>query len=232
MSSTTTAVSRNRAQLAYGTIALFAWFSLTLNFIITALGVYPSMTTNPTLLGMGNPEGIAGAIGRLLDFFSYFTIWSNITVAVIFTMLFRNPDRRSPVFRTLFLSSMVMITVTGIIYGVVLAGAAKLQGLEYITNAIEHYIVPILVFVVFIVWGPRRLLRFATVFSALILPISWAVLVVLIRGPIIGAYPYGFVDIADHGLGSVLLNIFGVAIVGVLLGLAFLLIDRVRSRTA
>ncbi len=223
-----TTPATSRSHLAFGIIALIAWGSLALNFVITALGVYPSMNTDPTLLG-SNISGFAGVMSRIFDFFTYFTILSNIVVGIVMTMLWRNPNRKGVVFRTLHLDALLMISVTGLIYGVVLAGGAKLQGLEYVTNACEHYIVPILMVIVFIVYGPRGNFRVGTVFAALILPIAWAFFA-LIRGAAIGAYPYGFLNVAKLGLTSVIINIAMVAVLGIIIGFVYLLIDKLRSR--
>lgn len=230
MSTSAAAPARSHAQIAFGVTALIAWFGMVLNFILTVLGTYPSLTTDPTLLGMNQP-GMAGMLGRVFDFFTYFTILSNITVAVIMTMLWRDPKRTGVVFRTFFVDALLMISITGLIYGVVLAGSAKPQGLEHVTNAVEHYIVPLLVVIVFIVYGPRRLIKVGTVFAALIFPIAWAIFA-LVRGAIIGAYPYFFLDVATLGLGQVIINIILVAVLATLIGFIYLLIDKVRSRKA
>ena len=230
MTTPATQSSRNHAHIAFGIIALIAWGSLALNFVITALGVYPSMNTDPTLLG-SNLGGFAGVMSRIFDFFTYFTILSNIVVAIVMTMLWRNPNRKGAVFRTLHLDSLLMISVTGLIYGIVLAGGAKLQGLEHVTNACEHYIVPLLMVIVFIVYGPRGNFHVGTVFAALILPIAWAFFA-LIRGAAIGAYPYGFLDVATLGLTRVIINIVMVAVLGIIIGFVYLLIDKLRSRKA
>lgn len=231
MSTSSAAPTRTHAQIAFGITALFAWFGMVLNFILTVLGTYPSLTTDPTLLGMMNEPGLAGLPGRVFDFFTYFTILSNITVAVIMTMLWRNPKRDGVVFRTFFVDALLMISITGLIYGVVLAGSAKPQGLEHVTNAVEHYIVPLLVVIVFVVYGPRRLIRVGTIFAALIFPICWAIFA-LIRGAIIGAYPYFFLNVADLGLGQVIINIIMVALLATIIGFIYLLIDSLRSRKA
>lgn len=230
MSTQAAPAGRSRAQTAFGITAFVAWFGMALNFVLTVLGTYPSTNTDPTLLGFNAP-GVAGLPGRVFDFFTYFTILSNIVVAIIFTMLWRNPNRKGTVFRTLFLDALLMITITGLIYGIVLAGGAHPQGLEKVTNGIEHYLVPVLVVVVFVIYGPRRNLHVGTVFAALILPICWAIFA-LIRGGIITAYPYGFLDVATLGLPQVLMNIGGVAVLGIIVGFIFLLIDRLRSRKA
>jgi apolipoprotein N-acyltransferase len=122
-----------------------------------------------------------------------------------------------------------MITVTGLIFAVVLAPTMQLRGWENASNALEHYITPILTIVVFIVFGPRRQLNYRLVLPALILPLTWVVLV-MIRGAIIDAYPYGFVNAAEWGYGTVVMNIFGVVVFGILLGLVFVAIDRARGK--
>ena len=220
--------STRAAHLAFGATAILAWFGMALNLTLTALGTYPSLQTVPTLLGFNDP-GIAGFTGRVFDFFTYFTILSNILVAIIMTMLWRNPNRMGVIFRTLFLDALLMITVTGLIYGVILAGGSKLQGLEVVTNTVEHYLVPLAAIITFIRYGPRGRIRVGTIFAALILPISWAAFA-LVRGAVITSYPYNFLDASTLGYGAVFLNIFGIAVFGVVIGFILWAIDRLVLR--
>lgn len=214
---------------AFGAVALLVWFSLGLNLVITAIGLYPSTTTQPTLFGYANPSGLAGALSRVIDFFSYFTILSNLVVAVVLTALWRGAARSTPVWRALRMDSLIMITVTGLIFAIVLAPNAQLEGLEYVTNTIEHYLAPVLTVVTFLVWGPFGWFRLSTVLTALILPILWLGYT-LVRGAVINAYPYGFIDAATLGYATALRNIAGVLVIGVVLALVFLGLDRLRSR--
>jgi hypothetical protein len=220
--------SSRAAHLAFGATAILAWFGMALNLILSALGTYPSLQTVPTLLGFNDP-GIAGLPGRVFDFFTYFTIISNILVAIVMTMLWRNPNRMGVIFRTIFLDALLMISVTGLIYGVILAGGSKLQGLEVVTNTVEHYLVPLAAIITFILYGPRGRIRIGTIFAALILPIGWAVFA-LVRGAIINAYPYSFLDVSNLGYGTVFVNIFGIAVFGVVIGFILWAIDRLILR--
>ena len=81
-----------RGRTAFGATAILAAFGMVLNLALSALGTYPSTQTVPSLLGF-NDSGSAGAPGRILDFLSYFTVLSNIIVAVVMAMLWRNPAR-------------------------------------------------------------------------------------------------------------------------------------------
>jgi hypothetical protein len=217
-----------RGRIAFGATALLAGFGMALNLVLTVLGTYPSTQTVPTLLGFNEP-GLAGMPGRVFDFLSYFTVLSNVLVAVVMALLWRDPQRNGALFRVLRMDALIMITVTGLIYWGVLAGSVELQGLEYVANTIEHTLVPIATVLVFLIFGPRGQFRVSTVFVALILPIAWA-LATLARGAVITAYPYGFVDVAGYGYGSVLQNIVGVAVFGIILGFVFLGIDRLLAR--
>jgi hypothetical protein len=227
MSQTSTQSRMTGTRILFGINALVALTGLTVGFILTVLGTYPSLNTDPTMLG--NPE--QGVLGRIFDYFTYFTIWSNIVVAVVSIMLFTRPDRDSFAFRVLRLDSILMITVTGIIYNVVLAGSAKLQGLEVVSNLFDHMLTPLVSILVWLIAGPRGWISWRTIGAALILPIIWLVFA-LVRGAFIGAYPYGFLDVATYGYGAVLTNVAGIVAFAIVLGLILWGIDWVIRRVS
>ncbi|MGB5950992.1 MAG: hypothetical protein WBG57_00595, partial [Ornithinimicrobium sp.] len=66
--------------------AALAWTGVILTVLISGLGGYASTPIEGNLYGI-HPEGVAGVISRLSDTLSYFTIWSNIVVAVSLTVL-------------------------------------------------------------------------------------------------------------------------------------------------
>ncbi|MEY3734829.1 MAG: hypothetical protein RL347_2188, partial [Actinomycetota bacterium] len=111
------------ARILFGVNGLVAAFGALFSFTLTVLGTYPSENTNPTALGFADQ----GLLGRVFDYFTYFTLWSNILVAIVMLMLFARPDRDSFWFRVFRLDSVLMIVVTGIIYNAVLAASAKNQ---------------------------------------------------------------------------------------------------------
>jgi hypothetical protein len=121
-----------------------------------------------------------------------------------------------------------MIAITGLIYAIVLAPDAQVEGLDIIVNAIKHYIVPVMTVFLWLLVGPRRQVTLASVFTALVIPIAWAIYT-LIRGEFISAYPYGFLNVIAYGLPAVLVNVAGVAALGIVLGLLFWAVDRLLS---
>jgi hypothetical protein len=192
--------------------------------VLTIFNVYPPVDLEPATWG-DNPDGIAGLPGRLIDSLSYFTNLSNLIVAIVLTMLARNPDRGGAIWHAVRMDSLVMISITGLIYAIVLAPDAQVEGLDIIVDAIKHYIVPAMTVFLWLLVGPRRQLTFASLFTGLVIPITWAVYA-LIRGEFIGSYPYGFLNVAANGLSAVLINIAGIAALGIVLGLLFWAIDR------
>ena len=225
MSQTSTQSRMTGTRILYGINGLVAGFGALFSFTLTVLGTYPSENTNPTALGFADQ----GLLGRVFDYFTYFTLWSNILVAIVMLMLFARPDRDSFWFRVLRLDSVLMIVVTGIIYNVVLAATAKNQGLEVWTNFFLHILTPLWTFVVWLIAGPRGWISWRIIAASLILPIIWLVFA-LVRGAFIGAYPYGFLDVATYGYGTVLTNVAGIVAFAIVLCLILWGIDWVIRR--
>lgn len=191
--------------------AAIAWASVALQLFYSAVG-------EP---GDGLTMGV-----RVFRFFSYFTILSNIVVAGVTTALALNPARNGRVFRVLRLDSLVMITVTGLIYAFVLAGLYEVVGVgRNLANDGLHYVTPTLTVLAFLVVGPRLRWRVPEVFGALVLPLIW-VAYILAQGAVTHWYPYPFMDVNDLGYAMVFANIAGIVLVGVVFGFVFFGVDR------
>ena len=158
----------------------------------------------------GTPMG-----NRILRVLSFFTIQANILSAVTAAQLARNPDRDGPVWRAVRLAALFGITVTGIVYSTVLAKIHEPHGWqETSTNTVFHYVVPIMMVLGWLLFGPRPRIEVRTITLAILWPVAWATYI-LIYGAITKWYPYPFVDVTTHGYGRVVAN--SVAVVVVLL---------------
>lgn len=211
-----------------GLNAVVAWAGLAISLTLTVTGANVHLDpTEPTLLG-NLDAGTPGA--RVLDWLTYFTIWSNIVVAVVTTALVARPalfdriDRVGGTWRALRLDSVVMITVTGVLYNLLLATGGKTGWLLW-SNAFLHIITPLVTVLAWIVAGPRGLVSVRVVAGSLVLPAVWTGWA-LARGAAVGAYPYPFLDVAANGYPSVLAFLVGVVAATVLLGLVLLAVDR------
>jgi hypothetical protein len=215
------------ARVLFAITAAVLWIGQILSAILSAIDYYPVNTTEPGLYG-NNPIGAAGFIGRELDHFSYFTVLSNMLAAIIFTMLAMNPKRTSSLFRVLRLDAVIMMIVTGIIYNVLL-NTGEHEGWDFWSNGIQHIWGPLLVFIVFVICGPRGWISSRTIFASLILPILWLVYS-LIRGSVTGAYPYDFLDVNANGMASVLAFVAQIVVFAIILGYLLMLIDKLMRK--
>jgi hypothetical protein len=152
---------------------------------------------------------------RVVRVLSFFTIQSNLLSGVTSAQLARNLSRDGRVWRAVRLAALFGITVTGIVYGTVLAKIHEPHGWqETSTNTVFHYIVPIMMVVGWMMFGPRRRIEGRTIALAMLWPVAWFAYI-LIYGRITKWYPYPFVDVTTHGYGRVVIN--AILVVAVLL---------------
>nr|WP_246401894.1 Pr6Pr family membrane protein [Jiangella mangrovi] len=166
-----------------------------------------------------------GTARRVVNFFSFFTVQSNILLGIGAAILVRNPQADGRAFRVLRIAGLIGITVTGIVYVTLLRDLVDLEGIRAVTNVGFHYLAPVLGFFGWLLFGPWRRLDLRTVVLSLIWPVAWLVYT-LIRGEVIDWYPYPFIDVTEHGYGRVLLNSAGITLIFLALGWLFLFGDR------
>lgn len=142
-------------------------------------------------------------VDRLWHYVSYFTIQSNILVAVSTALLARDPARDGSTFRAVRLAGVIGITVTGVVHFTLLRPLLDLEGADYVADKLLHMVVPVLAVVGWALFGPRpRVDRPAQIWS-----VAWPLAYlgyVLIVGAASGWYPYPFLDVDEKGWGHVL----------------------------
>ncbi len=220
--------TRPLARTAYLANAVLAWLGVGLTLVISAAGGYEPTPVTGNLYGV-HPEGVAGVVSRVSDTLSYFTIWSNVVVAIALTLLVRQPDRDTPLRRVLRLDSVLMITITAIVYAVLLAPSAVVVGWSRLTDPILHQVTPALTVLVFLVFGPRRWVTGRVVLASMAIPLAWIVWM-LARGAVVGAYPYDFADVGTRGYPAVAATLAGILVFGVVVAAVFWGLDAVITR--
>jgi hypothetical protein len=219
------------AKRLFGINAFIAWLGYGMVQVVNILGLVPQTTPydpGSNLFG-GHPEGIAGAIGRVFDSHGYFTTWSNIMVAVTLTALYLNPERTGRFFSSLRNTGLLMITMTMVLYHLLLAGVANPQSWYALTNLLQHYITPVITIAVWAAAGPRSRFPFSHTFTVFIIPITYLVYT-LVHGAIASVYPYGFFNVIKYGYASVLMLMGGVIVGGYVVALIYCGVERLRSR--
>jgi hypothetical protein len=135
------------------------------------------------------------------DYFSYFTVLSNLfAAAMLLHGAFRPARERSGTVELLRGAAVVYILTTGIVYLLLLSGNAPAYPW---VNAILHYLMPVAVTLDWLLDPPRvRLDLTRTVVLWMAFPLLY-VLYTLARGAIVDWYPYFFVN--PHRGGGYLL---------------------------
>ncbi len=223
------APSTQRARTAYALNAGLAWLGVVLTVVISALDGYVATIPEPHLYGL-HPDGLAGAVSRVSDTVSYFTIWSNVVVAVVMTMLAHRPERDSPRLRVARLDSVLMITITAIVYAVLLAPSIDVEGWSLLTNPLLHIVTPAVTVLVWAIYGPRTWITGRTVVASLAIPVAWVVWM-LVRGAVVDSYPYGFTNVATLGFAKVAAVLGVILVFGLVVAAAFWGADRALGRT-
>lgn len=149
-------------------------------------------------------------------FFCYFTIQANALVAVSMFLLLRGRSD-TKAFRVVRLASLVGIAVTGIVAFLALPPSPNYTAANLLCDRLLHVVVPALTVVGWVAFGPRDRVGRGDLLPALGWPVAWLV-ATLALGPLVDWYPYPFVDVGVHGLGTVLLTC--VVIAGLFLALA------------
>ena len=164
-------------------------------------------------------------VDRLWRLVSYFTIQSNILVAVGTVLLARAPTRDGAAFRAVRLAGVVGITVTGVVHFFLLRPLLDLEGADYVADKLLHMVVPALAIIGWALFGPRpRVDRSAQAWS-----VAWPLAYlgyVLVVGAISGWYPYPFLDVDDKGWAHVLGSSVGITVVVVAFIAAASAVDR------
>ncbi|HEY1316972.1 MAG TPA: Pr6Pr family membrane protein [Gaiella sp.] len=141
------------------------------------------------------------------NFFSFFTIQSNIAAAAMLALLVvvRRPER-TVWFEAVRGGVVFFIAVTGVVFALLLQGLQEeLQTTIPWVDTVVHRMMPLVLVVDWLVEGPRhRLPRWVAVAWLGCLG-AWLAYT-LIRGAIVGWYPYPFVDVSAHGYGGVAFN--------------------------
>ena len=171
-------------------------------------------------------------VSETIRFLSFMTIWTNIIVALFFTSQITASDNRlGRIFSkpSVQAALLVYIIIVGLIYHLFLAKQWNPQGWEFIADQILHTAVPLFYFVVWLFFADKQRMKLTTAFSWLSYPVAY-IFYTLIRGAIIGKYPYFFIDVTKLGYGMTFRNIGLIAAAYVILGVVVILLNNLLRR--
>jgi hypothetical protein len=203
------------ARLGTAALAVLSWYALLLQLYVSITTALATRIPVPT---------------AIVNYFSYFTILTNLLVALVLTLSLRKFSVDSFASRpTVQTATAAYITIVGIVFSLLLRNLWNTQGLQKIANVLLHDIIPILYVLHWIIWGRKSGLRFSDALAWLTYPLLYLAYS-LIRGSIAGKYPYPFVDVSQLGYARVGLNSLVLMLAFLGISLLFIAVGRCIAR--
>ncbi len=162
-------------------------------------------------------------------FFSYFTVIINISVSVLLMLSVLRPEARisrwfrKPVINTAF---ALYILVVGMIFYALLYRTSTAEGVEMLATHVLHGYVPVAYSLIWFYRYRTNTLVYSLTLKWILMPLAYFVYL-LIRGLLLGVYPYFFVNPVKLG-GYDKVALYAVAILAffALLGSVLVFLDR------
>lgn len=207
-------MTSSRARAAHTVVAVTAVSAL-------ALQTAP-VVSGASVLAETEVPPLATRLGRLV---SYFTIQSNLLVAVTAVQLARDPARGGALWRVVRVAAVVGITVTGLVHFLLLRPLLDLEGANWAADKMLHMVVPVLAIAAWLVAGPRPRAPWRTALTALVWPVAWLAWTLAV-GAGTSWYPYPFLNVGTEGAPAVAATCAAVTVLFVALACALSALDR------
>ena len=137
-----------------------------------------------------------------VNYFSYFTIDSNLIATGVLIAAALNRDRAStPRLDLVRGGAVVYMSITGIVFTLLLSNTDVDTAIPWV-NSVVHELMPLVMLADWLITPPAARLRLPHCLLWLSFPLVWIVYT-LIRGAIVNKYPYPFLDPANGGYASV-----------------------------
>lgn len=149
-----------------------------------------------------NQSGVFDAV----NFFSYFTILSNILAALTLLLSAYYVHKNRSRFRIDVLrgATTLYMAMTGVVFSLLLSNLPNLTAVPW-DNIVLHYIIPVIMVIDWIVDPPKTKFTWKHIALWMVFPIVY-VAYSLIRGAATDWYPYPFLNPSNGGYGQVLLT--------------------------
>ena len=211
---------KTRSEKPYiATLAILCWFALMLQlYLVISHKVPPGMHL----------------LGRIIRYFSFFTILSNLLVGISLTFLLVDAEGPLGRFfsRPLIQTAIALyIILVGLVYSALLREVWDPKGLQKVADTLLHDVIPVLYVLYWLIFTPKGLMQWKDALRWLIFPLAYLAYI-LFRGALSGIYPYPFLDVSVGGYPSVFLNIGLLLLAFLGMGLFLVVVDRMIGRSS
>lgn len=166
--------------------------------------------------------------GTAVNYFSFFTIQANFLVTLTASFAAFDPASRIGKFFTglsVQTAIALYIFIVGIVYNTVLRGLVLHTGWSLFLDTMLHVVLPVLYLVYWALMRPKGNLEYRNGIYWLIFPFLY-LLYSMIRGAVVGWYPYPFLNADENGYMQVSINIAVMIAVFLVAGLILIAVTR------
>lgn len=177
-------------------------------------------------------EPLVSAAVKSVEFFSYFTILSNLLAATALTAPLLAPTSRLAAWaeRTGPRAAIATyLAITALVYHAILASQWDPKGLRLVADTMLHTITPVAFLADLALRGGQGEARWIAAAKAMAFPAlfgAWT----LVHGALSGFYPYPFMNVAKRGYPAVVLTMVEMSFFFAAVALVFIALSRVRAR--
>ncbi|PPG27986.1 Pr6Pr family membrane protein [Pseudoclavibacter sp. RFBB5] len=162
------------------------------------------------------------------NFFAYFTIETNMLVvlSLLLSAVATAANAQGARINAFRAAVTVYILIVGIGFALLLSGLTDVDFTAVPwNNTVLHYVMPVVMLIDLLIDRPAKRIRFGTALIWLIFSAGYAAFS-LVRGNLIGWYPYPFLNPTEQGYAPVVLTIIGLVVLGVALTWLVTLLSR------
>jgi hypothetical protein len=192
-------------ETATGLVTFIAWSGVLLQLVLS--------------LRLALRSGQTAADG-LVSYFGYFTVLTNLFVALALSAVLREaarPKGRLLAHPQVLACAAVSIALVGLAYHVLLRHIWDPQGAQWLADVLLHYVTPL----GFVLWWVARApwpdLRWWSPLAWSMFPVAYLAYA-LARGVWLSRYPYPFIDVTALGYAQVMWNAMALLAVFLVLG--------------
>lgn len=195
-------------------------------FVILVVGI----ETHTYWLNQLRPWQPASPIGRIIFYYSFFTVLSNIMLALSCLILTFKPNCSNLLFNVIRLNGLVGVLITMIVYNLMLRGIHRPPTvLLQFANESLHVVIPLLGLISWLIYGPFYRMQLKVIVYAFLTLLTYGVYIFM-RGYYTNLYPYPFINVNRVGYENAFIAVIAIAVLFVCLVLLLKAVEFIRLK--